>query len=109
MDKRILGRQIHTARKEQGLTSEKLSELCNINATYLRQIESGTKTPSLPVFVTICEQLGVSPNYLLPDIVPNSEHGEFLQLAELLKSATPGQIKIVSAMIKSALDSIRSE
>lgn len=109
MDTKMLGRQIHAARKERGLTGEKLSELCNINATYLRQIESGAKTPSLPVFVTICEQLGVSPNYLLPEIVPDSEYGDFLPLLELLKSATPGQVKMVTAMIKSALASMQGE
>lgn len=109
MDKLALGRQIHTARKEKGLTGEKLSELCNINATYLRQIESGLKTPSLPVFVTICMQLGVSPNYLLPETVSESESSDLLPLIELLKTATPGQIRIVTAMIKSVLDSLQSE
>ena len=47
MDKTLLGKRINTARKERGLTSERLSEACGINATYLRQIESGAKVPSL--------------------------------------------------------------
>ena len=47
MDKKLPGKRINTARKERGWTSECLSEACNINATYLRQIESGAKTPSL--------------------------------------------------------------
>ena len=50
MDKKLLGKRINTARKERGWTSERLSEACNINATYLRQIEAGTKVPSLQVF-----------------------------------------------------------
>ena len=41
MDKKELGRRVNIARKDRGLTSEKLSELCHINATYLRQIEAG--------------------------------------------------------------------
>lgn len=40
MDKKLLGKRINTARKERGWTSERLSEACNINATYLRQIEA---------------------------------------------------------------------
>lgn len=64
MDKKLLGRRINAARKERGWTSERLSEICNINATYLRQIESGAKTPSLQVFVALCEALKVSPTYL---------------------------------------------
>lgn len=43
MDKKAFGSRLRQARKDRGLTSEKLSELCNINATYLRQIEGGTK------------------------------------------------------------------
>ena len=37
MDKKLLGKRINIARKERGWTSERLSEACNINATYLRQ------------------------------------------------------------------------
>lgn len=73
MDKKSLGRRLNTARKDRGITGEKLAEACNINATYLRQIEAGTKVPSLPVFVTICKELGVSPNYLLAEALPDSE------------------------------------
>ena len=62
MDKKLLGKRINTARKDRGWTSERLSEACNINATYLRQIESGAKTPSLQVFVTLCSTLNVSPD-----------------------------------------------
>ena len=40
MDKKLLGKRINTARKERGWTSERLSEACNVNATYLRQIEA---------------------------------------------------------------------
>ena len=48
MEKNGLGKRLNAVRKDKGLTSDKLSEMCNINATYLRQIEGGTKMPSLP-------------------------------------------------------------
>ena len=70
MDKKLLGKRINTARKERGWTSERLSEACNINSTYLRQIEAGTKVPSLQVFVLLCEALRVSPTYLLAEVYP---------------------------------------
>ena len=104
MDGKLLGRKINTARKELGLTSEKLSERCGINATYLRQIESGAKTPSLPVFISLCEELRVSPSYLLSDLLPDSEIQGMDMLLELWRTATPGQIKMISAMIRAALD-----
>ena len=65
MDKKLLGKRINMARKERGWTGERLAEACSINATYLRQIETGTKVPSLPVFVSLCAALKVSPTYLL--------------------------------------------
>ena len=58
MNKKQLGKKVNIARKDCGLTGEKLAEACHINPTYLRQIESGTKIPSLPVFVTICKDCG---------------------------------------------------
>lgn len=109
MEKSTLGKRINTARKERGITSEKLSEFCNINATYLRQIESGRKTPSLPVFIEICRQLKVSPNYLLMDYLTDNEYSDTSEVMELLHTATPSQIKIITAMLKSALLTIQGD
>lgn len=106
MDKKLLGNKINISRKDKGLTSEKLSELCNINATYLRQIESGAKMPSLPVFISICRELKVSPSYLLADILSDPEIQEMDVLSELWEKASPKQIKMVNSMIRSALDNM---
>ena len=106
MDKKLLGKKINFSRKDKGLTSEKLSELCNINATYLRQIESGAKMPSLPVFISICRELKVSPSYLLADILSDPEIQEMDVLSELWEKASPKQIKMVNSMIRSALDNM---
>lgn len=106
MDKLALGRRIHTARKERGGTSEKLSELCHINAIYLRQIESGAKTPSLPVFVTICQQLRVSPHYLLADELVDIGNESIGGLLKLMNEATPCQQELVTAMICGVLSTL---
>ena len=106
MDKKLLGKKINISRKDKGLTSEKLSKLCNINATYLRQIESGAKMPSLPVFISICRELKVSPSYLLADILSDPEIQEMDVLSELWEKASPKQIKMVNSMIRSALDNM---
>lgn len=103
MGDKLLGRRINTARKDRGITSERLSELCNINDTYMRQIESGAKIPSLPVFVTICKELRVSPSYLLADVLEGAGATDLDELTELLKNATPSQIRMMTAMIKAAL------
>ena len=95
MDKKLLGKRINTARKERGWTSERLSEACNINATYLRQIEAGTKVPSLQVFVLLCEALRVSPTYLLAEVLPSMEFSDMDVLLELWQTATPKQIAMI--------------
>ena len=106
MDKKLLRKRINTARKERGWTSERLSEACNINATYLRQIESGAKTPSLQVFVALCEALKVSPTYLLADSLPGTESQDLDALLTLCRKATPKQLNMITAMIRSALNSV---
>lgn len=106
MDKKLLGRKINMVRKERGLTSEHLSELCNIGATYLRQIESGAKMPSLPIFITICRELQISPAYLLSDYLSDNNDYGIEVLAELWQTATPEQLKVIVPMLRSALESI---
>lgn len=103
MGDKLLGRRINAARKDRGITSERLSELCNINDTYMRQIESGAKIPSLPVFVTICKELRVSPSYLLADVLEGSGATDLDELTDPAENATPSQIRMMTAMIRAAL------
>ena len=106
MNKEALGKRINAARRDLGITSEKLAEMCNINATYLRQIESGRKMPSLPVFITLYQQLRVTPTFLLWDTLAENENGDVDALIRLLQNATPNQIKLITAMITTALDAL---
>lgn len=106
MDKAALGKRLRQARKDKGFTSEKLSELCSINATYLRQIEAGTKVPSLPVFVSLCRELGTHPDFLLMDSLPGIGIEEYSELSSLLQTATPSQMKVITAMLCGALKAL---
>ena len=106
MDKAALGKRLRQARKVKGLTSEKLSELCSINDTYLRQIEAGTKVPSLPVFVSLCRELGTHPDFLLIDSLPGIGIEEYNELSSLLQTATPSQMKVITAMLCGALKAL---
>jgi transcriptional regulator with XRE-family HTH domain len=106
MNNKALGKKINAVRKAAGLTGERLSEKCNINASYLRQLEAGMGTPSLPIFVSLCNELRVSPAYLLAESIPDVELGTIDELNELLCSATPEQLRLVTAMIKAALETM---
>lgn len=104
MEEKGLGRRINAVRKCRGFTSERLSELCNINATYLRQIEGGTKMPSLPVFINICNALKISPDYLLRDALEDNEVSKIRELSELWESTSPDRQEITAAMIRAVLE-----
>lgn len=104
MGQNQLGKRINAVRKDRGLTSDKLSELCNINATYLRQIEGGTKMPSLPVFIDICKALRISPDYLLQDELTENEISTIREAEMLWKDASPQKQELVLTMIKAVLE-----
>lgn len=104
MERKGLGKRINEVRKDQGLTADKLSESCNINATYLRQIEGGAKLPSLPVFVDICKPLHISPDYLLQDDLEENEISRIREIEVLWKDASLSEQELVIAMIKAVLE-----
>lgn len=107
MDSKAMGKKINRARKDRGLTSEALSELCYISPTYLRQIEAGSKVPSMSVFITICKVLKTSPTYFLSDMLEDNEAQGIAELAALWKEATPTQIKLITTMTLSALNVLK--
>ena len=109
MDKKALGIRLRKARKDRGMTSEKLSELCNINATYLRQIEAGTKVPSLPLFVSLCAAVGASPAFLLVDSLPELPLDTVHVLEKLQQLATPSQLNLITAMLNGAMTALGEE
>lgn len=108
MDSKTLGRRIFYARKKKSMTGEEFAEHCNINATYLRQLEAGTKIPSLPMFVEICKKLEVSPNELLPEAVATHTLKGIDGMLQIIQNATPNEIAIITAMLQSVSDVLKS-
>lgn len=106
INKKYFGKRVQLARKEMQLTGDQLSELCGINSVYLRKIESGNKIPSMSVFMKICQTLNVSPNYLLAETLEENKIQNPEILADLLNTATPNQIKLITAMVQAALKTI---
>ncbi|MCI9601747.1 MAG: helix-turn-helix transcriptional regulator [Lachnospiraceae bacterium] len=104
MERKKLGKRINMVRKDRGFTADRLSELCHINATYLRQIEGGSKMPSLPVFIDLCNALRISPDYLLRDMLAENEVSRIRELAELWENTSPSQQEIATAMIRAVLE-----
>jgi transcriptional regulator with XRE-family HTH domain len=84
MDSKALGKRISETRKAQRVTSDELSEVCGVNPTHIRHIECGERTPSLPLFVTICNNLRISPDRLLQESLEENDKDEMIHLSERL-------------------------
>ncbi len=106
MDNIIFGRNIYKARRDRGLSSDKLSELCGVTPSYLRQIEAGSKTPSLPLFVELCNQLSVSPAYLMNGVVNDTADQSMEELHTICKKAAPSQLKLITTILNAAINVI---
>ena len=95
MDKVAFGKRLFTIRREQQMTSNRLAELCEVNPSFLRQIESASRLPSLSVFVRICNVLRVAPNYFLVDSLLWDEEDEIAALNRSLRALSPRQLRTV--------------
>lgn len=83
-----------------GMTGEELAERCDISTTYLRQLEGGKKTPSIQTLGTLCRELGVSPNYLLPEMNQDELWPAQEELLTATRDLTPPQIHAIASAIK---------
>ncbi len=108
MEKIGLGNRIRVARRDRGLTSDALAEMCHINSTYLRQIEGGTKIPSLPLFISLCNALRVSPDSLLRDELTDNEVCRIREIQTLWETASPQSRELALSMIRAALEHTNS-
>jgi len=50
---------IRNAREKKGLTQYKLAKMVGITQSFMNEIESGKKSPSIEVFFRICEALDI--------------------------------------------------
>ena len=99
--KQALGKRINQLRKNKGLTSEQLSELCEVNAVHIRRIESGGSLPSFTLFVKICNVLGTSADYLLGELLNHPVIPDNVkQLGKQLKHLSPEQMEMINEMVE---------
>lgn len=60
-----LGLRVRYYRKQQGLSQEKLAELCSLHPTYIGQIERGEKNATIESLFHIAKGLGLPLSRLL--------------------------------------------
>ncbi len=79
-DKFDLGRKIHRLRKEKLLTLKQLSEMSNVTATHISELERGLASPTINTLYRIAQALRKPASYFLPtedtksfQIIPEKE------------------------------------
>lgn len=78
MDLTLLGNRIRAAREKKGITQEELADRINISPSHISVIERGVKTARIDTVVRIANELDVSSDYLLQDLVKRSRESQLL-------------------------------
>lgn len=60
-----MGNRMKLRRKELRIKQSELAEKLDISNNHISSIENGREKPSLDMFLKICEELNVTPDYLL--------------------------------------------
>ena len=61
----MLGDELRNARDKAKMTQQKLSELADVDRTYISQLENDKQSPSLEVLFRICDALDVPASELI--------------------------------------------
>jgi len=101
-----LGKRIREARDKKYLSREKLAEMAGIAPYYLGEIEREVKMPSLPVFIRICEALGVSADYLLRDELTAGNSHIASDMERKMAKLNPQQRQAAEAILDAYIKSL---
>lgn len=101
MENRVFGQKINEIRKSKRITSERLAEMCDVNAGHIRQIEAGIRLPSLKLFICICNSLKVSPEYLLSQDLNEYEKFDsgYEKIFLKLNKFSPQQLEMLDCLL----------
>lgn len=103
IEKGALGNAIKTARIKKGLTQERLSEILEINAMHMKNLESERRKPSIELLYKLAKVL----NFSVDDLFfPEKADGQELchSIERRLRDCSPHELRIVSATVDAILD-----
>ena len=102
-----IGKRIRKCRKQLNLTQQQLAEMSDLSDTNISHIERGATKLSLPSLISITNALNTTTDYLLMDVINNSEIQFKKEFAELLKDCDKEEYKLLYNICKAALESRR--
>lgn len=90
-----LGRRVRQQRSLCGMTQEELAEKTGISCSFVGHIERGEKKFSIGTLVSLCNAMGVSPNYLLQDSLNADAINEGVDVGKENKALFDGMMALV--------------
>lgn len=98
-----IGKRIRKRRKQLRLTQQQLAEMANLSDTNISHIERCATKLSLPSLISITNALNTTTDYLLMDVINNSESEFKKEFAELLKDCSKEDCKLLYSTCSAAL------
>ena len=99
MDNREIGMRIRLARRDAGLTQEKLAEKIGVSTVFVSQLESGSRAPGLETLVKLSQTLHVSLDLLVLGGAPGGD-AEACRAA-LVPGRTPRPRMLAVSLVRS--------
>ncbi len=72
-------------RKENKLSQMNLAELCNTSTSYIGEIETGKKFPSVEMIEKISRNLKIEPSKLFETTMLTKENQNYIEKSEIIK------------------------
>jgi len=98
---RVFGKNMRETRKENGFTSEAFGRFIGISTAYVGLIERGERTPSLEVFLKICDFFGVSRDEMLTPRDNSAAINEQVNTQESHTNYIARKRKMIASMLNS--------
>ncbi|MBU5227807.1 helix-turn-helix domain-containing protein [Clostridium senegalense] len=95
-----IGLKIKELRISKGLTRKSFSELTGISPSYIEQIESSKKTPTIETLLKITSAFNLTVSELIGETKPNLTP-ELKTLLDNAKDLSPKQLEKLTEFIKS--------
>ncbi len=102
IDRKAFGRKVRELREARHISREAFANICNISTTHMRMIEVGERLPSLPVLISICNELKVSPSYLLQSeltFLTDEAPDPYDRLMEMVLNRSPEEAELLVAVM----------
>lgn len=93
-----MGNRIQLRRKELKIKQSDLAELLGISNNHMSSIENGRQKPSLDIFIKICEELEVTPDYLLLGSMHASNVPQ--DISDKLRLCAPADVELAKNFIE---------